>query len=55
MHLEINDGSFKKIEAKNIDYKKLMLTNKAIAENLGFTDLFNLFNERYSEVNSQIT
>lgn len=46
--------ALKKIEAKNIDYKKLMLTNKAIAENLGFTDLFNLFNERYSEVNSQI-
>jgi len=46
--------ALKKIEAKNIDYKKLMLTNKAIAENLGFTALFNLFNERYSEVNSQI-
>ena len=46
--------ALKEIEAENADYKKLMLTNKAIAENLGFADLFNLFNERYSEVNSQI-
>ena len=44
----------KEIEGKNPDYKKLMLTNKAIAANLGFIDLFNLFNDRYSEVNNEI-
>lgn len=43
-----------KIEEDNIGYKKLMLTNKAIAKNLGFSSLFNLFNDRYSEVNNEI-
>lgn len=46
--------ALKEIEVHNTDYKKLMLTNKAIAANLGFSDLFNLFNDRYSEVNNQI-
>lgn len=47
-------NTLKKIEEKNPDYKKLMLTNKAIAANLGFLDLFNLFNDRYNEVNNEI-
>ena len=42
------------VEKNNTGYKKLMLTNKAIAANLGFLDLFNLFNDRYSEVNNEI-
>ena len=47
-------GSLCKIEEGNVGYKKLMLTNKAIAANLGFSDIFNLFNDRYSEVNTEI-
>lgn len=43
-----------KIEEDNVGYKKLMLTNKAIAANLGFSNIFNLFNDRYSEVNTEI-
>jgi DNA helicase-2/ATP-dependent DNA helicase PcrA len=46
--------TLKQIEEKNSGYKKLMLTNKAIAANLDFLDLFNLFNDRYSEVNNEI-
>ena len=47
-------NGLKQIEDENSGYKKLMLTNKAIAANLGFLDLFNLFNDRYSEVNNEI-
>lgn len=42
------------IEVGNSGYKKLMLTNKSIAENLEFLTLYNLFCDRYIDVKNEI-
>jgi len=42
------------VESENNGFKKLMLTNKAISEKLGFATLFGVFKDRYSEVNTEI-
>jgi len=42
------------VESENNGFKKLMLTNKAISEKLGFANLFGVFNDCYSEVNTEI-
>jgi len=43
-----------KIEVTNPSFKKLMLTNKAISKKIGFSALFQVFNDRYMEVNNEI-
>ena len=43
-----------KVELDNKDFKKLMLTNKAISKKLEFATLFNVFNDRYAELNNEI-
>lgn len=43
-----------RVELDNNGFKKLMLTNKAISEKLGFSNLFGAFKERYSDVNNEI-
>jgi DNA helicase-2/ATP-dependent DNA helicase PcrA len=41
-------------EVGNPSFKKLMLTNKSIAKKIGFSTLFQVFNDRHTEVNNQI-
>lgn len=43
-----------KVEEKNSGFKKLMLTNKSISIKVGFENLYNIFNERYIDVNEEI-
>lgn len=44
----------KTVEIENSDYKKLMLTNKAISKEVGFQNLYGIFNERFSDVKDEI-
>ncbi len=44
----------KKVEHTNPDFKKLMLTNKAIAGKVGFKILYDIFNARYFDVKDEI-
>lgn len=41
-------------EIKNDDYKVLMLTNKSIAVELKFENLYNIFSDRFTEVKNEI-
>lgn len=43
-----------KASADKTSYKKLMLTNKSISSELGFSKLYQIFNDRYSEVKEEI-
>ncbi len=44
----------KEVESKNTEYKKLMLTNKSISEKVGFENLYDIFNDRYTDVKEEI-
>jgi DNA helicase-2/ATP-dependent DNA helicase PcrA len=44
----------KQVDKNNVGYKKLMLTNKSIAREVGFETLYNIFNNRYAEVKEEI-
>lgn len=44
----------KKVEEIHPDFKKLMLTNKSIAGEVGFENLYHVFNDRYSDVKEEI-
>lgn len=44
----------KKVEAANPNYKKLMLTNKSISREVGFQNLYEIFDDRYSDVKDEI-
>ena len=44
----------KKVEKENTEYKKLMLTNKSISNEVGFENLYNVFNDRYTDVKEEI-
>ena len=44
----------KEVESKNTEYKKLMLTNKSISKEVGFENLYNIFNDRYTDVKEEI-
>lgn len=44
----------KQVDERNEDFKKLMLTNKSIASEVGFENLYNVFNERYVDVKEEI-
>lgn len=43
-----------KVDEKYSGFKKLMLTNKSIAKEVGFNNLYDVFNDRYSEVKEEI-
>lgn len=43
-----------KVEEKNRGYKKLMLTNKSISDEVGFKNLYDVFNDRYFDVKDEI-
>ena len=43
-----------KVEENHPNFKKLMLTNKSIAREVGFENLYNVFNDRYSDVKEEI-
>nr|WP_317174727.1 UvrD-helicase domain-containing protein [Chryseobacterium antibioticum] len=42
------------VSADNPEVKKLMLTNKSISNELGFNILYQIFNDRYTEVKEEI-
>jgi DNA helicase-2/ATP-dependent DNA helicase PcrA len=42
------------VQEKHPDFKKLVLTNKSISGELGFNNLYETFNARYSEVKEEI-
>ena len=44
----------KKVEKIHPNFKKLMLTNKSIAGEVGFDNLYNVFNDRYTDVKEEI-
>lgn len=44
----------KTVEDKHSGYKKLMLTNKSIAIEIGFENLYTIFNDRYTDVKEEI-
>jgi len=43
-----------RVEKIHPNFKKLMLTNKSIAAEIGFENLYNVFNDRYSDVKEEI-
>lgn len=43
-----------RVTAENNGVKKLMLTNKSISNELGFSVLYQIFNDRYTEVKEEI-
>lgn len=44
----------KQVEEIHPDFKKLMLTNKSIASEVGFNNLYDVFNDRYTDVKEEI-
>lgn len=44
----------KQVDSKNEGFKKLMLTNKSIANEVGFENLYSVFNNRYADVKEEI-
>lgn len=44
----------KQVEESYKGYKKLMLTNKSIAGEVGFENLYSVYNERYADVKDEI-
>ena len=42
------------VEKKHVNYKKLMLTNKSISSEVGFKNLYDVFNDRYYDVKDEI-
>jgi len=44
----------KQVEEIHPDFKRLMLTNKSIASEVGFNNLYDVFNERYTDVKEEM-
>ena len=44
----------KQVDRDNEGFKKLMLTNKSIANEVGFENLYSVFNNRYADVKEEI-
>lgn len=42
------------VEEKHVGFKKLMLTNKSISSEVGFKNLYDVFNDRYYDVKDEI-
>jgi DNA helicase-2/ATP-dependent DNA helicase PcrA len=53
-YFEVLNELIAKVSIKNSGFKKLMLTNKSISNELGFSILYQIFNDRYTEVKEEI-
>lgn len=53
-YLQHLNSVIKHVDDNNNGYKKLMLTNKSIASEVGFENLYNVFNDRYVDVKEEI-
>lgn len=53
-YLQYLNSVIKQVVEGNKGYKKLMLTNKSIASEVGFENLYNVFNDRYVDVKDEI-
>ncbi|AHW60635.1 DNA helicase-2 / ATP-dependent DNA helicase PcrA [Draconibacterium orientale] len=53
-YLQHLNSVIKHVDDNNYGYKKLMLTNKSIASEVGFENLYNVFNDRYVDVKEEI-
>eukprot|EP01090_Pellita_catalonica_P011365 TRINITY_DN2298_c0_g1_i4.p1 TRINITY_DN2298_c0_g1~~TRINITY_DN2298_c0_g1_i4.p1 ORF type:complete len:656 (-),score=103.03 TRINITY_DN2298_c0_g1_i4:331-2298(-) len=53
-YLQHLNSVVKKVDENNQGFKKLMLTNKSIANEVGFENLYNVFNNRYVDVKEEI-
>lgn len=53
-YLQHLNSVIKYVDDNNNGYKKLMLTNKSIASEVGFENLYNVFNDRYVDVKEEI-
>jgi DNA helicase-2/ATP-dependent DNA helicase PcrA len=53
-YLQQLNAVIKQVEETNTNFKKLMLTNKSIALEVGFENLYEVFNNRYTEVKEEI-
>lgn len=53
-YLQHLNSVIKHVDDNNKGYKKLMLTNKSIASEVGFENLYNVFNDRYVDVKEEI-
>lgn len=53
-YLQHLNSVIKQVGKSNQGFKKLMLTNKSIANEVGFENLYNVFNKRYADVKEEI-
>lgn len=53
-YLQHLNSVVKYVDESNNGFKKLMLTNKSIASEVGFENLYNVFNDRYVDVKEEI-
>jgi len=53
-YLSVLNSLIKEVEKENNGFKKLMLTNKSISIEVGFRDLYRIFNDRYLDVKDEI-
>ena len=48
------NSTIEEVNKKHQSFKKLMLTNKSIAGEVGFENLYDIFNDRYTDVKEEI-
>ncbi|MEM7512765.1 MAG: ATP-dependent helicase, partial [Bacteroidota bacterium] len=53
-YLQHLNSVIEQVTKSNEGYKKLMLTNKSIANEVGFENLFSIFNRRYTDVKDEL-
>ena len=53
-YLSVLNSLIKEVEKENKGFKKLMLTNKSISLEVGFKELYRIFDDRYLEVKDEI-
>jgi DNA helicase-2/ATP-dependent DNA helicase PcrA len=53
-YLQHLNSVIEEVDKNNEGFKKLMLTNKSIANEVGFENLFSVFNKRYADVKEEI-
>ncbi|NQY30668.1 MAG: ATP-dependent helicase [Flavobacteriaceae bacterium] len=53
-YLSILNSLIKEVEKENKGFKKLMLTNKSISIEVGFRELYRIFDDRYLDVKDEI-
>ncbi|WP_407267690.1 UvrD-helicase domain-containing protein [Tenacibaculum maritimum] len=53
-YLDTLKSLINKVEEKHPNFKKLMLTNKSISQEIGFENLYSVCNNRYSDVKDEI-